>query len=159
MVRITDPEKWMARRLHQDRERDRRRRKRQKVVTFCHAHVSNVVLALDGVRTARLPLRKSFNPVALARQARERKRRQRAKRRAARRGQLLRTYEELIEVLKARREELGMSQLEFDDHAGFQAGYTGKLELGYKEGGRGIGNLNLPTWLDALGVRLTVVLR
>lgn len=90
-----------------------------------------------------------------------RKRRYRAKRRLRKRdaGIEVRTYEDLIEALKTRRHELRLTQQDLNEIAGFQDGYVNKLEIGYREGGRGIGAFSLPTWLDALGVRLLVVPR
>jgi len=90
-----------------------------------------------------------------------RNRRMRAKRRQRKseRGTEIRTYEELIEALRSRRHELGLTQQDLNEIAGFQDGYVNKLEIGYREGGRGIGAFSLPTWLDALGVRLLVVPR
>lgn len=90
-----------------------------------------------------------------------RMRRLRAKRRQRKseRGIEIRTYEELIEALRSRRHELGITQQELNEIAGFQDGYVNKLEIGYREGGRGIGAFSLPTWLDALGVRLLIVPR
>jgi transcriptional regulator with XRE-family HTH domain len=65
--------------------------------------------------------------------------------------------EELAEVLTARRKSLGLTQLELDDRAGFQSGYTGKLEIGHMRGGRNAGVIALPLWLRALGVKLQVI--
>ncbi len=72
-------------------------------------------------------------------------------------GVQIRTYEELIEALKRRRRELGLTQEELNVIAGFQDGYANKLEIGYKEGGRGVGSMSLATWMDALGVRLFLI--
>lgn len=93
--------------------------------------------------------------------ARQRMRRWRAKQKQKRveAGIVVRTYEDLVEALKTYRHEQGLSQMELDNIAGFQDGYTAKLEVGYKEGGRGVGAMSLPTWLDSLGVRLLVVPR
>lgn len=68
----------------------------------------------------------------------------------------VRTYDDLIGALRDQRRKLGISQLELDDLAGWSSGYSGKLELGYRKGGRGIGKL-LPAWLRALGVQLAVI--
>ncbi len=73
---------------------------------------------------------------------------------------ICRTYEELIKALQRwRMTRLRMSSLAFDERAGFQTGYTSKLEIGYKPSGRGIGNAMLPIWLEAAGVELAVVPR
>jgi hypothetical protein len=49
-----------------------------------------------------------------------------------------------------------MTQEATNARAGFQDGYVNKLELGYRDGGRGVGAMSLPTWLDTLGVCLIV---
>lgn len=72
-------------------------------------------------------------------------------------GVQVRTYEEMIEAFRLWRKELGLTQEEVNAIAGFQDGYVNKLEVGYKEGGRGVGAMSLATWMDALGVRLLVV--
>lgn len=69
----------------------------------------------------------------------------------------IRTYDDMIAALKRRRIELGLTQEMLNHIAGFQDGYVNKLELGYRAGGRGVGNMSLPTWLDALGLRLQLV--
>lgn len=69
----------------------------------------------------------------------------------------IQTYEDLLHRLRCRRNELGLSQLDLDQICGFQDGYTGKLELGHRPSGRGLGDMSLPTLLDALGVRLQLV--
>lgn len=66
-------------------------------------------------------------------------------------------YASLVRALTARRKALGMTQLDLDERAGFQDGYAGKLEIGYRPGGRTVGAVSLPLWLEALGVRLAVV--
>lgn len=87
-----------------------------------------------------------------------RQRRLRAKRKAKAEALYgIRTYEELIHALKVYRQSLGISQEFLNQIAGFQDGYVNKLEVGYKEGGRGMGAMSMTTWLDALGVRLAVV--
>jgi hypothetical protein len=93
--------------------------------------------------------------------ARVRMRRLRAKRKQKRRdeGIEIRTYEELVEAMKTRRHELDLSQIDVDLIAGFQDGYTAKLEVGYKEGGRGVGAMSLAVWLDSIGARLLLVPR
>lgn len=93
----------------------------------------------------------------LLNKVRVRRWRAKQKTKAAGAGISVRTYEDLIAVLKVYRKGLGISQMELDEIAGFQGGYVGKLEVGYKEGGRGVGSMSLPTWLDSLGVCLQVV--
>lgn len=66
--------------------------------------------------------------------------------------------EELIALLAKRRRDLGLAQIDLDDLAGFQDGYTGKLEVGgVPRGGRNPGTWSLPRWLRALGVELAVI--
>ena len=66
------------------------------------------------------------------------------------------TYQGLIDALRARRESLGMSQLDLDYSAGFQENYTSKLEAWQSTSGRGLGTLSLPLILGALGLELVV---
>jgi len=66
-------------------------------------------------------------------------------------------YNELCQLLAMQRIALGMTQRELDQLAGFQDGYTGKLETGTRPKGRTIGSRLLPMWLGALGVRLAIV--
>lgn len=61
-------------------------------------------------------------------------------------------YERLVKILVARRVELGWSQAELDERAGFQEGYCGKLEAWRSPHGRVAGSVTLPLWLQALGI-------
>lgn len=76
---------------------------------------------------------------------------------------IAKSYVELTSILRRRREEKGMSQLELDDAAGMQSGYTGKLEMvpapgeERKKGARTMGRLTTERWLTSLGVKLVVV--
>ena len=63
------------------------------------------------------------------------------------------TLEELLAAAKARRKELGLSQLLVDEISGMQNGYTGKLEAGMK----GLGKLTVPLLLGALKLELAVM--
>jgi hypothetical protein len=63
-------------------------------------------------------------------------------------------YPQLRALISARRRELGLRQLEVDDLAGLQGGYTGKLECG----DRHFGDMSLGSVLGALGVGLQLVL-
>lgn len=65
----------------------------------------------------------------------------------------IRSYEDLVAVLRARRVELGLRQLELDEIAGLQGGYTGKIECGSK----GFGPMSLTALLGALGLELVAV--
>lgn len=70
---------------------------------------------------------------------------------------ILRDYGVLIEALKARRIERGLSCADLDARAGFHDGYVNKLENWEKAYGRGIGPVSLRLWLEALGLALVVV--
>ncbi len=59
----------------------------------------------------------------------------------------IRTSDDLIAVLRARRMDLGLSHLDVDDLAGLQDGYTGKIECGT----RGLSMQTLAALLGALG--------
>ena len=65
----------------------------------------------------------------------------------------IRSSEDLIAALRARRIELGLKHLEVDDLGGLQGGYTGKLECGAKN----IGLKSLSGLLAALGAELALV--
>ncbi|MCW5695327.1 MAG: hypothetical protein KIS96_01200 [Bauldia sp.] len=70
---------------------------------------------------------------------------------------LANNYEDFARILAARRRALGKPQLEIDHIAGLQDGYTGKLEIGGRRGGRNAGRVSLFLWLQALGVTIAVV--
>ena len=63
------------------------------------------------------------------------------------------TYEELRELLIARRKSLGLSQLDVDEISGLPTGYVAKLECSMKR----MGPLSLMCLLGALKVRLALV--
>jgi predicted transcriptional regulator len=63
------------------------------------------------------------------------------------------TLKELMAIVRERRKALGITQRDFDDIAGLQPGYQGKLEAGVKHPGY----LSLPCILGALGLKLIVV--
>lgn len=64
----------------------------------------------------------------------------------------------LVMVIRARRRELGWSQLELDHRAGLPDGYTGKLESDpARKNYRGVGYLALPLILQALKLEMCVV--
>ena len=64
-----------------------------------------------------------------------------------------RSYEDLVAACTIRRHELKLAQLVVDEIAGFQVGYTGKLECGDKR----LGAMSMPCLLQALGLELVVV--
>lgn len=65
-------------------------------------------------------------------------------------------YRGLMDALKARRKELGLSQLEVDDKSGLQDGYCGKLEVWDRDSGRRLGPVSLDLLLDTYGVGLVL---
>ena len=76
------------------------------------------------------------------------------------------TYDQLAAILAARRQSLGLSQMDLGYIAGLQDGYIAKLEIGHKgdnaprvrkRAGRTAGPMSLYVWLKALGVKLVVV--
>lgn len=62
-------------------------------------------------------------------------------------------YAGLRGLIAARRRELGLRQLEVDDLAGVQSGYTGKLECGLRH----FGDMSMGAVLGALGLSLVAV--
>ena len=66
-------------------------------------------------------------------------------------------YYQLVEMLISRRKAIGLPQLEVDHIAGFQDGYTGKIERPLTSYGRHTRWDTLATWLDALDVGLVIV--
>lgn len=99
-------------------------------------------------------------PVSRARQRRDARKANRKARnqryRSRRKARLAKTavwgYDGLVSALVARRHALGWSQLELDERAGFQSGYTAKLENWRGPQGRVAGSVTMPLWLQALGV-------
>ena len=65
-------------------------------------------------------------------------------------GLRVRDYRQLTAAIAARRRQLGLRQLQVDELAGVQSGYTGKLECG----DRHFGPLSLPMLLAALNCDL-----
>lgn len=61
-------------------------------------------------------------------------------------------YDGFVAALIARRHALGWSQLELDERAGFQSGYSGKLENWRGPQGRVAGSITMTLWLQALGI-------
>jgi hypothetical protein len=70
------------------------------------------------------------------------------------------TWDALIATFRARRIQLGLSQLDVDDLAGTPSGYTGKLEASLTnpaaKNARSIGRESLPLMLGALKLQLSV---
>ena len=68
------------------------------------------------------------------------------------------SYDDLIATLIARRQELGLSQIELDYVSGLQEGYSGKLESWrHPNSGRKLGKVSMRLLLEALGVVLIVM--
>lgn len=72
------------------------------------------------------------------------------------------TYDELAEILQARRQELGLTQMQLGHEAEFHDGYVGKLEAGSQDQEPGAsvrraGRVTLYRWLKALQVKLVIV--
>ncbi|MFG1247281.1 hypothetical protein [Xanthobacter flavus] len=69
------------------------------------------------------------------------------------------TYRQLMDALIRRRRQLGLSQMEADDIAGLQDGYTGKLEVWDRDNGRRLGPVSLDLLLSAynLGIQLVAL--
>ncbi len=69
-----------------------------------------------------------------------------------------RNYHHLVEYLRSRRKQVfGLSQLAHDEQAGWQGGYTGKLEKPLARYGRNAGPHTLFDWLGSLGLELVIV--
>jgi transcriptional regulator with XRE-family HTH domain len=70
------------------------------------------------------------------------------------------TLEDIADVMRERRQQLGLSQLAVDDLSGLTAGYTSKVEMSVTnptgKNARRLGNDSLPLMLAALGVCLTL---
>ena len=69
----------------------------------------------------------------------------------------VRTYDDLVAALIARRHALKWSQAELDQRAGFQDGYSAKLERFDGPQGRVAGAMALPLWMETLGISFLVV--
>jgi hypothetical protein len=63
-------------------------------------------------------------------------------------------YTELVQVLDARRRQLGMRMADLDYKSGLQEGYAAKLICGM----RNLGPVSLPLMLETLGVEILVTL-
>ena len=70
-------------------------------------------------------------------------------------GLRVRDYRQLAAAIAARRRQLGLRQLQVDELAGVQSGYTGKLECG----DRHFGDLSLPMLLAGLDCDLYLAAR
>lgn len=70
---------------------------------------------------------------------------------------VIREYSDMVDALVERRHEIGMSAVSLDARAGWQEGYTSKIENWQKPYGRGIGPVSLPLWLESLGLAMILV--
>lgn len=95
-----------------------------------------------------------LNALRCRRYRRRKKRAQRVAHHVAATTGLITTYDALVDYLIARRKALGLTQLELDERAGFQSGYTAKLENWRGRQGRVAGSVTMPLWFQALGVML-----
>ena len=68
---------------------------------------------------------------------------------------LIRSIDDLVAAVRARRDELNIPHELIDHLAGFQSGYTSKLLA--PEPMKGLGPMSLPGLLGALGVALVLV--
>jgi hypothetical protein len=68
---------------------------------------------------------------------------------------LIRSIDDLVAAIRARRDELNVSHELIDDLAGLQSGYTSKLLA--PEPMKGLGPMSLPALLGALGAALVLV--
>jgi hypothetical protein len=68
---------------------------------------------------------------------------------------LIRSIDDLVDAIRARRDELNVSHELLDDLAGYQSGYTSKLLA--PEPMKGLGPMSLPALLGALGAALVLV--
>lgn len=64
---------------------------------------------------------------------------------------------EFAEAMVQRRLDLDLSQLAIDERAGFQDGYTGKVENPCRPWGKSATNWSFWKWLDALGLVIILV--
>lgn len=67
------------------------------------------------------------------------------------------TYAEFVAYMVARRQALGLSQIDLDHECGFYSGYIGHLENWDARHGRVAGPVAMRRWLGALGVQLRPV--
>lgn len=66
-------------------------------------------------------------------------------------------YQQLVDALIKRREELKVSSIELDARSGMQEGYTSKLENFGRPQGRGMGPEIFPLWLGGLKCGVVLV--
>lgn len=67
------------------------------------------------------------------------------------------SYRQIMDAMRKRREQLGMTQMDVDARAGLQDGYTGKLEVWDRDNGRRLGPVSTQLLLEALGLAIALV--
>lgn len=70
---------------------------------------------------------------------------------------VIKTYPELVDAMRSRREALSLSAVEAEAKSGLQEGYIPKLENPDAKYGRGVGPDTLPLWLGGLRVGIILV--
>lgn len=66
-------------------------------------------------------------------------------------------YQQLVDALVKRRDDIGLSSIELDARSGMQEGYASKLENYGRPQGRGVGPEIFPLWLGGLRVGVVLV--
>ncbi len=66
-------------------------------------------------------------------------------------------YQQFIDAMVRRRDDLHISSMELDAQSGMQEGYTSKLENYGRPQGRGMGPETFPLWLGGLRVGIVLV--
>jgi len=70
---------------------------------------------------------------------------------------VIQTYEDFVAAMKARRNDIKLSNMEAEAKSGLQEGYITKLENPNKKYGRGVGPDTMPLWLGGLRVGIVLV--
>lgn len=70
---------------------------------------------------------------------------------------VIQTYDDFVAAMRARRDDLKLSNMEAEAKSGLQEGYITKLENPGKKYGRGVGPDTLPLWLGGLRVGIVLV--
>lgn len=70
---------------------------------------------------------------------------------------VIQNYDDFVAAMRARRDDLKLSNMEAEAKSGLQEGYIAKLENPGKGYGRGVGPDMLPLWLGGLRVGIVLV--
>ncbi len=70
---------------------------------------------------------------------------------------VIQTYDEFVQAMRQRRNDIALSTSEAEAKSGLQEGYIPKLENPGKKYGRGVGPDTLPLWLGGLRVGIVLV--